>query len=188
MTKEALRRDATARRMAMPEGEYVQRCHTICELFFAGIDLSFVQTVHTYLPMPGRREADVWPIIDRIRREFPHVRLAVPRVRGEELENFLFEGLHQLKPSTLGIPEPTSGVPVAPEKIDAVITPLLLADRRGNRLGYGKGFYDRFLSYCRPDCLKIGISLLDPINELPADRHDIRLDRLITSSEVLAFG
>lgn len=188
MIKEALRRDASARRLAMPEGDYVQRCRSISELFFAAIDLSFAKVVHTYLPMVGRREVDVWPILDRIRREFPHIRLAVPRVRGEQLENFFFEGLHQLKKSPLGIPEPQDGVPVPPEKIDLVVVPMLLADRRGNRLGYGKGFYDRFLAGLRPDCLKTGISLFDPVDELPAEAHDIRLDRLITPRDVLSFG
>ena len=88
----------------------------------------------------------------------------------------------------MGIPEPKSGVQVPVKKIDVVITPLLLADRRGNRLGYGKGYYDRFFSGCRPDCLKVGISLLDPVDELPAEAHDIRLDRLISPGEVLSFG
>lgn len=187
-SKESLRRDAIGRRLAMQEGEYLQRCRNICELLFSGIDLSFAKVIHTYLPMEGRREADVWPVIERIRREFPQIRLAAPRVRGMMLENFFLEGLHQLEKSPLGIPEPKGGIPVDAEKIDFVLTPLLLADRSGNRLGYGKGYYDRFFKSCRPDCTKVGISLLDPVDELPAQPHDIRLDMLITPGEILSFG
>lgn len=173
----------------MGEGEYQSRSLAISGYFFSSFDLSFTKVVHVFLPAPEKREPDIWPLIERIRREFPHIRLCVPKVEGDELKNFFFEGIHQLQKGAFGIQEPTQGVPTESKQIDLVLVPVLAADRTGNRLGYGKGFYDRFLANCRKDCLKIGVSLLDAETDpLPAEPHDIRLNYLITPQGVINFN
>ncbi|MDQ3180555.1 MAG: 5-formyltetrahydrofolate cyclo-ligase, partial [Acidobacteriota bacterium] len=71
------------------------------------------------------------------------------------------------------------------EKIDIVLVPLLCFDRKGFRVGYGKGFYDRFLKNCRTDCLKIGLSYFAPIKEISdVQDFDVRLDFSITPEEI----
>jgi 5-formyltetrahydrofolate cyclo-ligase len=70
-----------------------------------------------------------------------------------------------------------------------VIVPLLCFDRRGHRVGYGKGFYDRYLQKCRPDCIKAGLSFFDPV-DLIDDTYadDIPLDICVTPSETFRFN
>ncbi len=159
-------------------------------LFFLYADLSFIKTLHTYLPLEKNNEPDTWAIIDRIRREFPHIRISVPKVnpRTNEMENFYFEGLHQIEVNTWGIPEPKQGIPTPSEKIDLVLVPLLTFDQKGDRIGYGKGYYDRFFSQCRPDCKKVGLSFFDPV-ELISDlnEHDVKLNACVTPKQVYHF-
>ena len=188
MTKAEFRAAALQARREMGAAEYLERSRLLVERFFVGLDLSFIRVLHTFLPMTDRKEPDVWPLIDRVRREFPQVTIAVPRMDGDQLQHFRFEGLHQLKENKFGILEPSGGTTLTADKMDLVLVPLLVADRSGNRIGYGKGYYDRFLSACRPDCLFVGVSLAAPVNELPSEPHDVPLSRLITPGGILSFG
>ena len=106
----------------------------------------------------------------------------------QRLENIFFEGLHQLQVNSWGIQEPKHGVLTPVEKIDLVIVPLVVADESGHRVGYGQGYYDRFLKTCRPDCKKIGLSFfpcVGPISDI--DIHDVPLSSCITPREVISF-
>lgn len=190
MTKKELRKIFLQKRLALSEAEYLQLSHRLCEMFFAAVDLSFVKVLHIFIPIPKNREPDTWLIIDRIRREFPHIRISVPRVNLTEstLENFFLEGLHQLKPNVWGIPEPTQGLPTPSEKIDMVIIPMLAFDQQGQRVGYGKGFYDKLLSGCRPDCKRVGISFFDGVEHIDdVQSHDQPLHMVITPTQARTF-
>ena len=128
-------------------------------------------------------------IMDRVRREFPHIRISLPRVGpGDELESIYFEGLHQLQKSSWGIPEPKQGVPTPDEKIDLVIVPLLAIDKLGHRVGYGRGFYDRLLQRMRPDCQKVGLSFFDAVDRIEdVDEYDVALNQCVTPNETILF-
>jgi 5-formyltetrahydrofolate cyclo-ligase len=95
--------------------------------------------------------------------------------------------LHQLKKNNWGILEPSQGIPTPPEKIDLVLVPLLAFDKQGNRVGYGKGYYDRFLSTCSPETKKVGISLFSSEEEIHTTDTDVQLDQCITPIELLTF-
>jgi 5-formyltetrahydrofolate cyclo-ligase len=98
-----------------------------------------------------------------------------------ELEHYYYEEPGQLENNIWGIPEPVKGVPTPAEKIDAVLVPLLAFDRQGHRIGYGRGFYDRFLVECRPDCQKIGLSFFEMEDQIDGiNEKDIPLDLVIT--------
>lgn len=189
MTKKELRRLFLEKRKALPEGDFAQRNMALYSHFFASVDLSFVRVLHTYLPMVNSREADTWMIVDRVRREFPHVRISIPRVSHDHvLENFYYEGPQQLKSSTWGIPEPKQGVPTEAEKIDMILVPLVIIDKFGHRVGYGKGYYDRLLKRGRPDCQKIGISLFAPVDKIDdVSVHDMALDSCVTPDGTMVF-
>lgn len=187
MNKAGLRKQALAERNAIPEGLWLEKSRSLCDHFFTGFDLNFIRTIHLFLPLTARREPDLWPLIDRLRREFPHIRLSVPRIKGEELESIYFEGLHQLEKNSFGIQEPKKGSETPVEKIDMVLVPVLMADRKGNRLGYGKGYYDRFLKNCRQDCIRAGVSLTEPVDVIPAEPHDVPLTHLVTPTGVIRF-
>lgn len=162
----------------------------LCELFFVSIDLSFVQTIHTFLSIREKHEPDTWLIVERIRREFPHIRISVPRItEAGQMENIYFEGLHQLVRNKWGIEEPRHGVPTPTEKIDLVLVPLLCFDRSGNRVGYGKGYYDSFLRECRSTTKKVGLSLFSN-SEVIDDLYDgdVILDECLTPVNHIIFS
>jgi 5-formyltetrahydrofolate cyclo-ligase len=187
MNKKEVRKVFLQKRESLTEAQWQSACLAIYNTFFASVDLSFVGKLHIYLPIEGKREADTWQIIDKIRREHPAVRLIVPKIDKGRLSHFYFEGLHQIKTNTWGIPEPTQGIPAEPFQIDMVIAPLLAADTYGNRVGYGKGFYDRFLKECKPKCKKIGLSLFPLIEQIDVDEFDVALDAVVLPDKFLEF-
>lgn len=190
MTKQELRQLYLQKRQALSEGEYTRLNFQLYQNFFSNIDLSFVKVLHTFLPITSKREVDTWLIIDRIRREYPHIRISIPRVNNQTgvLENFYFEGLHQLATNEWGIQEPKQGVPTDSDKIDMVLIPLLAFDQSGHRVGYGKGYYDRFLDSCKSGCKKIGLSLFTVEDKIAdATNLDIELDQCITPTGILSF-
>ena len=102
--------------------------------------------------------------------------------------HYLLTDNTKLVASPYGIPEPEDGIEVPSHKIDVVFVPLLAFDGKGHRVGYGKGFYDRFLSECKPGVLKIGLSFFEAeANEIPFNTSDIPLDYCVTPNLVYSF-
>ncbi len=105
------------------------------------------------------------------------------------MTHFLLTDQTTLQISKYGIPEPSGGIQIRPEQIDVVFVPLLAADLKGNRLGYGKGFYDRFLAGCRAETIKVGLSFFAPVKQImDVHVHDIALDFLVTPDEIFTYG
>ena len=189
MTKQELRKIYLEKRQSLSEAEYGQLNFQLYQNFFSAFDLSFVKVMHVFLPILSKKEVDTWLIIDRIRREFPHIRISIPKVNNQkgELENFYFEGLHQLATNDWGIQEPKQGIPTEIGKIDFVLVPLLAFDKRGYRIGYGKGYYDGFLFHCKPETKKVGISLFPPLENVPTEAHDVPLTSCVTPQGCFEF-
>lgn len=175
-------------------------CYTAAELqewssritahFFDYFNLPDYHTVHVFLPILRKKEIDTWQIIRQLQMNYAHIRIAVSVSNLEEctLEHFWLKPDTQLLENKWGIPEPVQAETIAVEEIDMVLVPLLAFDRKGHRVGYGKGFYDRFLASCRPDALKIGLSLENSVHQV-ADVHesDVLLDYVITPAGVIRF-
>lgn len=190
MTKPELRKTYIKKREGLPDAAYRQSNRDICERFFSFVDLSPIKVVHSFLPMTANKEFDTWLVIERAQKEFPHIRFSIPRInrKTDLLENFYYEGPQQLKANKWGILQPEQGELTAHEKIDVVIVPLLAFDPSGHRVGYGKGYYDRFLSTCRKDCQKIGVSFFPPVETIPGTTaHDFRLTACLTPGRTYVF-
>ena len=87
-----------------------------------------------------------------------------------------------------GIPEPLAGIEIKPTELDIVFVPLFTIDSDGNRVGFGKGFYDRFLSKCNSNCIFIGLHLFENIDEIDdVNEYDIKLDLCITPTKIIEF-
>ena len=183
MTKGELRKIYLEKRLSLTEEEYRLFNEQLCKNFFSNIDLSDIHLLHTFLPIEKTKEPDTWLIIRKLKKDFPHVRVCIPKINNQTsmLDNFYFDGEDQLEKNTWGIPEPKQGIPVPTEKIDAVLIPMLAFDKQGNRIGYGRGFYDKFLATCREDCKKIGLSFFPAIEgTVPSAHYDIPVDYVIT--------
>lgn len=112
--------------------------------------------------------------------------LFLPRVNGDELDILAFEP-GQTEEGAFHIMEPTGDDCIDPMTLDLIIVPGVGFDRHGNRLGRGKGFYDRLLHNCR--CPKIGVAYACQLQEaIPAEPHDVRMDAVVTDREILRFS
>ena len=187
MTKKELRKIYLNKRRSLSEENFRQLNERLCDNFFANVDVGKIQVLHAFLPIEKNREVNTWLIIDRIRKDFPHVRISVPKINNQtaELEHYYFEDRSQMELNTWEIPEPVKGVPTPIEKIDVILVPLLAFDRQGHRLGYGRGFYDRFLAGCRADSRKVGLSFFGMEEKIDGiDDKDVPLDMIITPESV----
>ncbi|UYZ62551.1 5-formyltetrahydrofolate cyclo-ligase [Hymenobacter weizhouensis] len=191
MTKAELRRDALARRRAMSEGEVAWLSDKLRKQLFRSFPVPQWQWLHVFLPIPHQHEPDTWSIIRHTWGERLAVRLAVPVVQadGYTLRHYELTPDTQLIDNRWGIPEPVGAEEVFPEQFDAVLVPLLAFDEAGHRVGYGKGFYDRFLAQCRPDALRIGVGLEPPVPRIQdAWPGDVRLHACLTPERVWQFA
>ncbi len=188
MNKDELRKIFLARRLALSEQVHHALSSKISDLFFHTFDLSRINHLHIFIPIKSKQEPDTWIMINRIRKDFPHIRLVVPRVKEDEMENIFFESDLQLENTKWGMMEPKRGLNVAPVDIDMVIVPLLAVDQQGHRIGYGKGYYDRFLKLCRTDCLKIGVSFFEPEKTIKEkSNEDVLLNGCLTPNGYIGF-
>lgn len=191
MLKTDLRRIYLANQKALSPTERTRKSELIGENFFANFDLSKINFLHCFLPITKFNEIDTEIILRKIRSEFPHIQTLVPRVNfaTNEIENLLFTHETELAPNLWQISEPTHNEIIETDKIDMVLVPLLCFDERGFRVGYGKGFYDRLLSVCRPDCLKIGLSFFPPVEKIEdAQIFDVHLDYFVIPDGIIKFS
>lgn len=176
--------------MDLSDAAYLQLNQQLCDNFFNSTDLSGIQVLHAFLPIEKTKEVNTWLIIDRITKEFPTIQISIPKVNSQpgKIDNYYFEGRHQLERNTWDIPEPKHGIPTPAAKIDAVLVPLLAFDKQGNRVGYGGGFYDRFLVTCRTDCKKIGLSFFEMEEKIDdLDENDVPVNLIITPKMRIIF-
>ena len=104
------------------------------------------------------------------------------------MTHFLLTDNTKIKKNEYNIPEPVDGIEVPAKKLEVVFVPLLAYDKKGNRVGYGKGFYDQFLSDCQPDVIKIGLSFFEPEEEISdIFEGDVQLDYCVTPKEIYTF-
>ena len=142
---------------------------------------------HIFFPIKNNNEIDTSAIINYLHSKNKQV--FVPRVKeARELESILLLRESKLKENKWGIPEPTDGELVEPDLIDVVFVPLLIFDKKGHRVGYGKGYYDRFLKSCRKDVVKIGLSYFEAIDEIgDLNPGDIAMDYCVTPIKIYSF-
>lgn len=191
MKKSKLRKYYLSKRKAVSVEEIAVKSQQIADLFFANFELSKVKNLHVFLPILKHNEINTWLIIKYLQQNFPQINIVIPKIisANSTLENYLFDE-KKLIENHWGILEPSgeNQVKILPEQIDLVIIPLLIFDKNGNRVGYGKGFYDRFLQECKPEMLKIGVCLEEAI-ELIEDinEFDIKMDFCITPNKIYRF-
>jgi 5-formyltetrahydrofolate cyclo-ligase len=191
MTKAELRKTFLADRKSFSVEEREVKSFAIAELFFQRFDLSKIKFLHCFLPIEKFNEIDTRPIFERIWRDFSFIQTLVPRVdfQTNEIENLKFSIETETAKNAWHIFEPTHNEYIETEKIDAVLVPLLCFDKRGFRVGYGKGFYDKFLKNTRADCLKIGLNYFAPVEEiLDINEFDVALDYCVTPDKVWKFS
>jgi len=141
MDKSALRREIREKKRAMSAEEIEARSIRLGELFAKTEVYRNAKTVYGY--MPYNQEVRTVPILERAIRDGKKV--AVPKVYGDMMRFIYLEDLSRVEKSEMGIPEPVADEPVADDQTALVLMPGLAFDEAGHRIGYGGGFYDKFL-------------------------------------------
>ena len=177
MKKVEIRKIVLVQRTQLAEKEFLGRSQHVIEtltpLLISG------KTIASFKAIPHRNEIS----LDSLEGNF-----AYPRVISAAAGTMEMVQSTDFANSDWGIPEPVGGLVIEPVKFDIILLPLLAFDLKGNRVGYGKGFYDRYLALCRPDCLKIGISLFDPVDLIDeVESHDIPLYIAICPAKLYDF-
>lgn len=191
MTKQALRKTYNERRLLLSNFEVTTQSKAIAQHFFEVFEVEKVKAIHCYLPIKKKHEVDTFPIIYTIQDRLSQTHLVVPKVIPDTNDLIHYQWLSNIKLeiNQWGILEPTaSNIEYQISNIGLVIVPLLAFDKHGNRVGYGKGFYDKFLSHCKPTTLKVGLSFFEPVDAITdINEFDIKLDCCITPNKVWRF-
>jgi 5-formyltetrahydrofolate cyclo-ligase len=188
--KSDIRKTFLERRKNLSRSQYWNLNGKIVEQV-AHINWQQFKLIHLFMPISENKEVDTFSLLEYFKENEPNLKIVIPRTNFEkvQMENILFDPVYTiLGRNKYGIPEPIHGQVISPVQIDAVIMPLLAFDLEGNRVGYGKGFYDRFLNDCRPDVKKIGLSFFEPVDKIQdLNEFDKRLDACITPDKIWEF-
>lgn len=175
MDKKALRSRIREQKRAMTEEQIVSKSKMLAEKFFASECYCSAKTIYGYLPY--NQEVRTIPILRQAISDGKQV--AVPKVYGDEMRFILINDLEQVAPGYAGIPEPIADEPVANDLHALVLMPGLAFDPMGHRIGYGGGFYDRFLE-AEPDHPTVALCYdFQMLPELKTEDHDIPVDTVI---------
>lgn len=143
---------------------------------------------HLFLTIEKQKEIQTEYILHILHAKDKEV--VIPKSNFEDcsMTNFLLTDNTKIKTNHYNIPEPIDGIEVPNNKLDLVFVPLLAFDTKGNRVGYGKGFYDNMLNSCKPNCLKIGLSFFEAENIITdAYDGDYPLDYCVTPNKIYEF-
>ncbi|RFM22766.1 MAG: 5-formyltetrahydrofolate cyclo-ligase [Candidatus Thermochlorobacter aerophilum] len=187
----AIRDALSKQRLALSEEEWQTRSQKIFQSLMDAPVLHRARMVHCFISMASRREVNTEPILQWLQAQGKPI--AVPVMKSRNLVSVRFTGMDKLASGVFEVLEPIEHVPVDESMIDVVLTPLLACDRAGNRLGYGKGFYDNFFSRLAAKGIhpyKIGLAfsfqILEHIPQIPEKAHkDVPLDAIATETGMI---
>ena len=180
--KRALRRKVLARRDAVAPEERSELSRRIADRILAMSEVARARTVMAFWSFGS--EVETAPLIGRLVEAGTGV--VLPRIEGGDVLPVSYAPGDPVASTDFGAMEPSAGRAVEPERVDAVIVPGVAFDRRGGRVGYGGGYYDRFLAMTRPGVPAIAIAFgLQVVERVPEGRMDRRLDAIVTEDEVI---
>lgn len=144
---------------------------------------------HLFLSITELNEINTEFILQILMGKDKEIVISKTEFKTRKMIHYLLTENTRIKKGSFNVPEPVDGTPVSSDKIDVVFVPLLAFDQKGNRVGYGKGFYDNFLSECKTDTLKIGLSFFEAEQEIDdVAKDDIPLDFCVTPDKIYIFG
>ena len=190
MNKKALRALYRQKRATIPPEQQAQLSQQIAEQTLR-LPIWDKQVFHSFLSIPSFGEVDTEPLIRLLQERGKTLAVSRTVMETVRMEHFRYDPSQIQADNKWHIPEPQGGIPVKSEDIEVVFVPLLAYDSKGNRVGYGKGFYDNFLAECKSETLKVGLSFFTAEPHIEDVREgDIPLDYVVTPEGIqrLAVG
>ena len=187
MTKTELRTQYKALRKNLSEVEIEEMSLAIANGVLA-LDIWDTTYFHVFLPIEEQKEVNTEFLLHLLSGKDKEIVISKSDFTTRKMTHFLLTDNTKIKKNEYNIPEPVDGIEVPSSKIQVVFVPLLAFDTKGNRVGYGKGFYDQFLAECLPETIKIGLSFFEAENAITdVFEKDIRLDFCITPKNCYRF-
>jgi 5-formyltetrahydrofolate cyclo-ligase len=144
---------------------------------------------HLFLSIQEHKEIDTEFILQILAGKDKEIVIAKSDFETRKMTHFLLTDNTKIKKNDYNIPEPVNGIEVPVAMIEVVFIPLLAFDKKGHRVGYGKGFYDQFLAECKPETIKIGLSFFEAENQIEdVFEADVLLDYCITPTQTYTFN
>ncbi|WFO15253.1 5-formyltetrahydrofolate cyclo-ligase [Cellulophaga baltica] len=186
MIKKGLRLTYTSRREKLSPDELIDSSISIANNLLQ-LPIWNKNNYHLYLSISEKKEIDTSFILSILQGKDKNVILS-KMLDSHTLQHYLLTDNTLIKKNKWNVPEPVDGIEIPAKSIDVVFIPLLAFDAFGNRVGYGKGYYDKFLADCNENCLKVGLSFFeaaDTITDILAT--DIKLDYCVTPNKTYTF-
>ena len=143
---------------------------------------------HLFLTIEEKKEVETNFILTVLQGKDKEIVISKSNFENTTMEHYLLTDGTKIVKNQYNIPEPSNGIEVPVDKIEVVFIPLLAYDLKGNRVGYGKGFYDKFLSKCKPQTIKIGLSFFEAEEGIyDVFESDILLDYCVTPIKIYTF-
>lgn len=143
---------------------------------------------HIFLAIEELKEVNTDYILNILSGKDKNIVVSKSDFKTGGMMHFLLTDNTVIKKNSYNIPEPVDGIEISNDKIEVVFIPLLAFDKQGNRVGYGKGFYDRFLSNCKAETIKIGLSFFEAETEInDVFESDIKLNYCVTPKTIYRF-
>ena len=143
---------------------------------------------HIFLAIEEQKEVNTDYILNILSGKDKNILISKSDFETGDMQHFLLTDNTIIKKNNYNIPEPVNGIEITNNKIEVVFIPLLAFDKIGNRVGYGKGFYDRFLANCKPETIKVGLSFFEAENKITdVFDGDIGLNYCVTAKQVYTF-
>jgi 5-formyltetrahydrofolate cyclo-ligase len=143
---------------------------------------------HIFLSITEHKEVITEYVLHLLAGKDKEIIISKSDFQTREMTHFLLTDNTTIKKNQYNIPEPVDGLEVPTRKIEVVFVPLLAFDKKGQRVGYGKGFYDKFLTDCKPDTIKIGLSFFEAEEKIEdVYNNDVQLDYCVTPNDVYRF-
>ena len=187
MEKKKLRKKYKELRAALSEETIEDKSMAIANNALQ-LDIWNYEYYHIFLPIIKQKEVDTAYILNILQGKDKHILVSKSDFDTHRMTHYLLTDATRFVINDYGIPEPENGIEISPKKIDVVFMPLLAYDQFGNRVGYGKGFYDRFLSECKKEVLKVGLSFFEPeMREIRKDPTDLPLNYCISDRNIYKY-
>jgi len=189
MNKEEARRIYKQKRRELSDAERA-KADDLMLIQFQKIEFPDVHYLLSYWPIEENQEPNTHLFNGYLEFKNPAIKFLYPK---SDFEKHVMEAVEvdtdtAFQKNAWNIHEPMDGTVTGAGIVDMVFVPLLIFDTQGYRVGYGRGFYDKYLQQCRPDCLRVGFSYFEPIDQIKGTHEfDVPLNLCITPNNVYVF-
>ena len=176
--KSQLRQLVLGYRRMLSEEEFVKRNTLICDSVLKWIDTRKCRVIHLFTPIARNREVDLTVLFPALWKRGMTIVTSKTDFKRKKMTHHEIGPTTRLVENKYGIPEPEGTKEIPIDSVDVVIVPMVLGDKKGNRIGYGGGYYDRLLNEF--DGPAVGVSLSSIADDIPSESHDVSLSEILS--------